>query len=311
MKNHLRRLVISLSFIIICLFGAPRVYAISTGIQPSFNVPVLIYHHFAPSGLNIDYNGCILNPSVFEKQMKYLVDNGYRFVSLRELFEAMRHGAKLPSKPVVITMDDGYRSNYVYAYPILKKYQVRTTIFLITGLIGDTPAAFDPSDFSYLSWPEIKEMQASGLVDFQSHTHNLHHFAPLDKAASTSGPALTSNIFIKEPPHLETAQEYKDRITRDLIQSREDLKTHLGTEIFALAFPFGAHNLSVRQVAQDAGYQLLLTTRSGLVRRGHSPLEVRRINISRSDTMKTFAEKLVQGYVTPKPSSSAISLSQR
>ena len=113
-------------------------------------VPVLNYHQ-----VNNKFNTVLtMKPADFEQQIKYLHDNDYHAITLEQFDAYMRGEGDLPDRPVLITFDDGYVDNYEDAYPILKKYHMRGTIFLIINLVG-TPG--------YLTWDQVHEMAADGM----------------------------------------------------------------------------------------------------------------------------------------------------
>lgn len=165
------------------------------------NIPVLLYHHVN----NIDDDPSLnVYPDVFEQQMKYLSEQGYATIFLDELIGYIYTG-RVPKKTVAITFDDGYLDNWVYAYPVLKKYNLKATIFIITRNIKDTVRPHRPSrderatgkvsrdnlpllknhfdtnsesvvnengSAGFLSWEELREMERDGLIDIQSHSHS-------------------------------------------------------------------------------------------------------------------------------------------
>src|SRR5690606_30523312 len=144
-------------------------------IQPGSaeQVPVLMYHYITPQAYNDQpNNNSIMNLEAFEEGMKYLYEQGYYTATLEELEQYVMGKKALPAKSVVITFDDGYQNNYVYAYPILKKYGFNATIFLIGSRIQPETSVFDPAKKSYLSFEEIKA--ASDVFEFHSHTYDLH-----------------------------------------------------------------------------------------------------------------------------------------
>jgi poly-beta-1,6-N-acetyl-D-glucosamine N-deacetylase PgaB len=262
----------------------------------SFAVPVLMYHHFAPPGLHIAYNNVILSPDRFDRQMKYLKENRYNVIFLRDLYDAMEKGKPLPPKTVVITMDDGYESNYVYAFPILKKYNIKATINLIVGFIKEeNPAKFHPEKTTFLSWKQVKEMQASGLVDFQSHTYNHHHYLYVDANKKYTAPMLVSKVFNEEDNRIETEKEYEERVLWDLAKAKTIMEEKLGKEVFALAYPYGAYNHKVQDMAKKVGYKMHLTIKNGLNRYGDSLTDIKRVNVAPGDDMETFTYKLQHG----------------
>ena len=101
-------------------------------------------------------------PEEFKKQMQYLHDEGYHTITMDELYDYMTKGTELPDKPVLITFDDGYIDNYKYAFPILKEYNMKATLFMITSAFGES---------RFVNVEQLKEMQANG-IDIQSHTVN-------------------------------------------------------------------------------------------------------------------------------------------
>ncbi len=126
--------------------------------KSAYVVPVLMYHA-------IDHNDkatkLSVSPESFEAQMKFLHKNRYNVVTLDRLISYIRNKEKIPSKTLAITFDDGYYNNYQYAYPVLKKYNIPATIFIIVGRVGQS---------GYVGWKEIKEMSDSGVITIGSHT---------------------------------------------------------------------------------------------------------------------------------------------
>ena len=124
-----RWLLIPIVLILLCFAAAVLLMCTSPG------VPVLNYHQVEDK----DGNPLTLYCDQFDQQMAYLAEEGYHTITLDEMMDAAESGAPLPAKPVVITLDDGYVDNYEYAYPILKKYGFKATIFLINDFTGVYP----------------------------------------------------------------------------------------------------------------------------------------------------------------------------
>lgn len=130
-------------------------------------IPILLYHDFVITVPDSDPDNFeyINTPQSFEENIKVLLKNGYTFMSFKELNDSLNGTASLPSKPILITMDDGYYSNYEYIFPILQKYDIKASIFIVTDKIGK-----EIDGKKYLSWEQCKEMQKSGLVEIFSHS---------------------------------------------------------------------------------------------------------------------------------------------
>jgi len=157
-------------------------------------IPVIMYHNVGRDYAGWPWNYLVTPIEVFEGQMRILKERGWTTITLDELHAHMESGARVPEKPVVLTFDDGYRDNYVNAFPILKKYGHRAVIWMSVDFVdprADCPPTLedvwagrismdglDPR--GYLSWAEMRRMVASGLVDIQSHakTHTWYFSGP-------------------------------------------------------------------------------------------------------------------------------------
>jgi peptidoglycan/xylan/chitin deacetylase (PgdA/CDA1 family) len=147
---------------------------------------------------------------------------------------------------VLITFDDGYESVYRYAFPVLKKHRFPAVVFLITSVVGKNPPKPGPAATTHLTWSQIRAMYKSGLVDFQSHTHDLHHFVPRD--------LLRTPALLASPP---------GQVLADLEASRRAISEHLGYLPTALAYPYGAYTPEIARLVHQAGFRLAFTTRPG------------------------------------------------
>ena len=129
--------------------------------EPTVKIPVLMYHNIAPvprTG-SVNYRGLFVSPSMFEKQMKYLKENGYKTLTPQEFYDILKSGKNPHKKSVLITFDDGSRGQYRYAYPVLKKYKMTATFYII-------------ADRSPIKKSELKEMVKDGMiVDSHTSTH--------------------------------------------------------------------------------------------------------------------------------------------
>lgn len=235
MTTWIKRLaLIGLSAVLACL--AVCAYILHGAAD---SVPVLNYHQINDR----DENALTVHTDQFEAQMKYLADNGYHVITPLEMIEAWDKGSPLPEKPVIITFDDGYADNYRNAFPILQKYQLKGTIFLISDYVSTYP--------NYLTWTQINEMQDSGLIDFESHT--LSH----EQLDGTS-PEETWN---------------------QLDGSKKALEWHLGKDINFLAYPCGSYDEELQQLVKKAGYLGAFTVNYGLADKGENHYVLDRVPI--------------------------------
>ena len=189
-------------------------------------VVVLCYHRFEDR----PKDSLALKPVDFELQLQSIQDNGFAVISMSD-FLAWRRGEKqIPEKSCLITIDDGYRTGYEVAWPILKKFGYPFTMFIYTNYIKGQPNAGGQS----LTWRELEEMRDAG-VDIQSHT-----VSHLD-LRSKKGRA---------------PEVYEQWVRDELVNSKRLLEQQLGISVKALAYPFGNHNAEVRRIAMDAGYEV-------------------------------------------------------
>jgi len=148
------------------------------------SIPSIMYHHVNDHA----EDSITISPKRFDEQIRYMKESGYTPLFLNEMYDCVWGKAPLPEKPVVITFDDGYVDNWIHAFPILGKHGFKATIFAVTSLIGNSgprSSAVIPDHEStkrasicpkgplpdYATWPEMREMEKSGLIDIQSHSH--------------------------------------------------------------------------------------------------------------------------------------------
>jgi len=221
-------------------------------------VPILSYHRFAD---NCDSPLC-LPAHVFDQQMKYLKENGYRVISLGELLEFLEYRNSLPKKSVVISIDDGYRSVYNIAWPILKKYDFRATLFIYTDFVGVSKNA--------ITWDQLREMKKSG---FEIGAHTMSH---CDLTRQNKG---------------EDTEAYMSRIKKELSMSKQIIDKKLNQNTVFLAFPYGRYDQSVLDMCKRLGYKIAVSVKRGSNPFFADPLALRRSQILKRD-IKSFISRL-------------------
>lgn len=200
----------------------------------SEQVPILVYHCVGDNPVSPDGDGLFVSTETFEQQMLFLKHMGYTTIFAKDLDQP------LPQRPIVITFDDGYENNYTEAFPILEKYNMKATIFVVGGMVNE------PSKLNRLTWEQMKEMEQSGRIDIQSHTYNLHNIDLSGQYGSMKKDG-------------ETTEAYRARIIADLSRQKEAFITHLGHEPAALAFPNGYYNNELENIYLEHNYKLCFT----------------------------------------------------
>lgn len=224
----------------------------------SVRVPILTYHYIGANpnpGKDPARDNLSVVPELFDAQMGYLVQNGYNAISLDTLVAALNGQAKLPIKPVVLTFDDGYIDFYINAFPILQKYSLHVTSFIPTHLIGTS---------YYMSWGQIHEITASGLVLFEAH--------------SLTHPNLTLL-----PP---------EKAKQEISQSKKELEAQIGSPVNFFAYPYGASNAYIWKYVQEAGFIGAVGTWSSNVENEGNIYDMPRIKIAGGTSVEKFAKLL-------------------
>lgn len=219
---------------------------LSVFIQRQYVLPILMYHSVSPNAL--PQNRLAVSVNAFARQMQFLKEHHYNVLTLEEINGLIRQGKRLPPKTVAITFDDGYKDNYTYAFPILKKYNLAATIFIIINEVGRPQG-------DRLSWDEIKVMRDSGLIDFGSHT---------------LGPQPLVDI------------QSQDELRKQIFDSKKILEEKLGQKINIFSYPGGLFNRDIRQLVIDAGYQAAAATSPGKKFSSKDIFALKRLRISSS-----------------------------
>lgn len=216
----------------------------------SRDVPVLMWHNLAEESSG----DMTISVDTFRAQIEALHEAGFKTVSLQQLYDYVHFGTELPEKPIVLTFDDGYFSNYEYAFPILQEYDMQATIFAIGVSVGkdtykDTEHAMTP----HFGADEAREMVASGLISVQSHTYDMHQWPPFE-----DGNAQVRETLL--PFDGEADADYEAAVEADFAESRELLESITGQPVNALAFPEGAYVTLTQDALRSAGAELTFTT---------------------------------------------------
>lgn len=216
----------------------------------SRDVPVLMWHNLAEESSG----DMTISVDTFRAQIEALHEAGFKTVSLQQLYNYVHFGTELPGKPIVLTFDDGYFSNYEYAFPILQEYDMQATIFAIGVSVGkDTYKDTDHAMTPHFGADEAREMVDSGLISVQSHTFDMHQWPPFE-----DGNAQVRETLL--PFDGEADADYEAAVEADFAESRELLESITGQPVNALAFPEGAYVTLTQDALRSAGAELTFTT---------------------------------------------------
>ncbi|MEI7810107.1 MAG: polysaccharide deacetylase family protein [bacterium] len=220
MKNALLKII----FIVFIFFAGvmnTSASAPATKKAIEYKVPILVYHSFGPmvnskeSKMTTHYRVTEKN---FEEQMKYLSDNNYHPISFSAYVDSINNKTKLPDKAIVLTFDDGWKTQYTYAVPILEKYKFTATFFIVTSYVNGNYKA-------YMTWDNLKDLVKNGF-DIESHT-NTHQ--------------MLTKVNTK-------------KLNDELFNSKKILEDKLGIKVKTIAYPNYMQNATVRNAVKSAGY---------------------------------------------------------
>ena len=216
-------------------------------------VPILVYHRVNDS----DTNPTTLTVADFEAQMKYLVDNGYSVISPDDLLDAWQTGKALPAKPIILTFDDGHADIYTNVLPILQKYNMRATVFVVTDHIGTT---------DYLTWDMARALQAGGFVDIESHTMTYKDLTTLRG----------------------------DKLWNEIYGSKQAIEWALKKPAKFIAYPRGKYTLDAVDTSKEVGFRAGFIADYGLADNDDNPYVLTRIPVqgTNSNTLLRFRLRL-------------------
>jgi peptidoglycan/xylan/chitin deacetylase (PgdA/CDA1 family) len=258
-------------------------------------IPVFMYHH-----VNWHEGDLVtLSPFGFETHLRTLKDQGYRTLFLDELVPILRGETVALQPSVALTFDDGHLDNWVYAFPLLRKYGMKATIFVITSWMGEgkerglwnpegPPGADLPPILRHrevkkkaaqgegtvaLNWNELRSMEESGHVDIQSHTH------------------FHQDYFSFGQDGFKLSPDSGDLLREDLVRSKELIETRLNKKCRYLSWPWGRYDSEAQSLAERLGFEALVTTEKGVNFPGSGVEAIKRI-VAKSGEGNWFSRRL-------------------
>lgn len=214
------------------------------------SIPVIMYHHVMPEIKELN-----VTPEVFEEQISLLKRKGWKSLDGKEFLYLMQNPKESKRKCILLTFDDGFLDNYIYAYPILKKYRMKAILFVATDFITDSYIKrddFKPMEHKEIwrlaytdrkyevmcTWNELREMQYSDVFDIESHGHS--HRIP---------------EFVKNSDY--------GKVENDLKLGIDLVIRYLNKKPLHLAWPKGVYNEKAVEIAKELGFRALYTTKRG------------------------------------------------
>ncbi|MFK8031229.1 MAG: polysaccharide deacetylase family protein [Gammaproteobacteria bacterium] len=237
----------------------PRRWLNPRGITPSAyqTIPILTYHRFRNATDRLS-----VTPQNFRAQLTYLRDNGYTLIRLTDLEDFLAGRRGLPSKTAMIAIDDGYRSTYKVAFPILRELNVPAVVYMYS----------DYMNRGGLKTSEMREMLSSGLIEFQAHSKTHANFGISDVG--------------------ESPERYLKRMKQEVNAPKERIQKLLGNVSTSFAYPYGITNRTVLELVEKSRYTTALTVTRGGVSAFSHPLLLKRSMVFGEYSLGQFVEQL-------------------
>jgi len=244
--------------LIIFAVSAAVVIAAALFIQSRYVLPVIMYHSISPAPVKGDL--LAVSAGTFERQMRFLKEHRYNVIRVEDLNDYAGGRKKIPPRAVAVTFDDGFKDNYTNAFPVLRKYNIPATVFIIVSKVGEPDR---------LSWDQIREMQASGLITFGSHT-------------------LTHQLLcgIKSDADLE----------REIAGSKADMEEKLGRKVSLFCYPCGNFDDRVKEIVRESGYESAVAVNPGAWARDNDIWAFKRLRISENARNMFVFRVEISGY---------------
>lgn len=218
-------------------------------------VPMLMYHYVStpPPGADIFRLDLSVTPQAFEEQMAYLASNGYQTVRVADVVAHLTKGAPLPEKPIALTFDDGYADTYESVFPILQKYRMTATFYVIAQFTEDRKAG-------YVTWEQLREMAAMGM-EIGSHSMD----------------------------HLDLRNRTTAFLNNQMAGSKRLIESRLGITVRTFSYPAGKYSARAHAVAQTSGYLGAVTEIQGIQQSNSDIFEMRRVRVRGSYSLTDYA----------------------
>lgn len=218
--------------------------------------------------------------------LEWIQREGWHPIRLEDIWLARQGKKTLPNKALLLTFDDGALSSYNRVFPLLKQYKTPAVFAIPTSWInGNTKDAYEAyGKGNLMTWPQMREMVASGYAEFVSHSDNMHR-GILANPQQNMQPAAITREYIEKQKRYETESEYQSRVVADLKKSKQTLDRELGINSRAIFWPYGAVTTETEELAAQAGLPMSFSLGSV------APL---------ADSVKTYQRALIMDNPTPE-----------
>ena len=247
--------------------------------RPAVDVPIIMYHSILKDPtLTGTY---VLPPDQLESDLKYIKSCGYTTILMKDLVNYVEDpAAVLPKKPIIITFDDGNYNNYVYAYPLMKQYDMKCIMSVVGEYVDKADEKQSPV-YSYLNWNEIKEMSDFGYVEIGNHSYDMH---TMDWRRT----GIRKN-------NGETEEQYYEALQNDVGKLQELIKEKTGITPLTFAYPFGKACDCSEELLPMFGFKATLCCYEEMnhIKKGDSLCLLKRFNRAAGTTSAQFFKNIL------------------
>lgn len=212
-------------------------------------IPIIMYHGIYP---NTRFCGpFVITPKELECDFQYILQKGYTAVTMQEVIDYVHEGIPLPPKPIILTFDDGQLGTYVYAYPLLKQYQLKAVFSIVGEYINSALLTRDQNPcYAYLNWDQVREMADSGFVEVQNHSYSLHSLIKNRKGSKKLPGELLSH--------------YEKILQEDVGGFQAQITKKIGKPPNTFVYPFGFVSKESIPILQKIGFKATLSCYEGI-----------------------------------------------
>lgn len=221
---------------------------IQTSTSPSVKLPIIMYHHVLKDSNK--WGKYVISPNEFEDDIIYLKKEGYTTVVMQDVIDFVYNKKPLPLKPIMLTFDDGYLSNYEYIIPILEKHDCKAVISIVGEYIEtNTEDSTTSVSYSYMDWNHIIEAINSKYIEIQNHSYSMHKIGKRKGASKKRG---------------ESYEEYKMALVEDVSKMQKLIEDQTGYKPNTFTYPYGYLSKESNQILTDLGFLATLSCNSGI-----------------------------------------------
>ena len=238
----MKKIVLGLISVLLCMYG----FTPADNAETMRKVPVIMYHSVCKTNVG-EY---VVSPAALKSDFKYLKDNGYTAVFVRDVINFCNGKGDLPLKPIILSFDDGFYNNLFYVDKIAEEYGMKITVSVVGSYVEKEEGQSERSPvYSYLSPAELKRLHDGGRAEICNHTYNMHHTSPRKGLRRKRGESMT---------------DYRNAIIEDSEKCRNVVKNSCGYYMDVFTYPFGSYSEGTGEIIKSLGYQAVLTCKGGI-----------------------------------------------